>query len=87
MSNKKSKLNTIEEAVDSIKKGEIIIVVDDEDRENEGDFITSAELITAEKVNFMAKHGRGLICAAIPETRCVELELELMIGKQLNTSP
>ncbi len=81
-----SKLNTIEEAIFAIKTGEIIIVVDDEDRENEGDFITSAELITTEKVNFMATHGRGLICAAIPETRCVELDLELMIGKQPNTS-
>ncbi|MCD4791734.1 MAG: bifunctional 3,4-dihydroxy-2-butanone-4-phosphate synthase/GTP cyclohydrolase II [Bacteroidales bacterium] len=81
-----SQLNTIEEAIEAIKNGEIIIVVDDEDRENEGDFITSAELITAEKVNFMAKYGRGLICAAIPETRCVELDLELMIGKQNNTS-
>jgi 3,4-dihydroxy 2-butanone 4-phosphate synthase/GTP cyclohydrolase II len=82
----KDKLNTIEEAIDAIKKGEIIIVVDDEDRENEGDFITSAELITAEKVNFMAKYGRGLICAAIPETKCVELDLDLMVGKQQNTS-
>ena len=57
----KSQLNTIEEAINAIKNGEIIIVVDDEDRENEGDFITSAELITAEKVNFPAKYGRGLI--------------------------
>lgn len=81
-----SQLNTIEEAVEAIKNGEIIIVVDDEDRENEGDFITSAELITAEKVNFMAMYGRGLICAAIPETRCADLDLELMIGKKTNTS-
>jgi 3,4-dihydroxy 2-butanone 4-phosphate synthase/GTP cyclohydrolase II len=81
-----SKLNTVEEAIEAIKNGEIIIVVDDEDRENEGDFITSAELITAEKVNFMAKHGRGLICAAITEARCIELDLELMIGNQNNTS-
>ena len=79
-------LNSIKEAIEAIKNGEIIIVVDDEDRENEGDFITSAELITPEKVNFMAKYGRGLICAAIPETKCVELDLELMIGKQKNTS-
>ena len=86
MYKKKSKLNTIEDAIQAIKNGEIIIVVDDEDRENEGDFITSAELITPEKVNFMAKHGRGLICAAIPEKRCVDLDLELMIGKQNNTS-
>jgi len=84
--NIKSNLNTIPQAIEAIKNGEIIIVVDDEDRENEGDFITSAELITPEKVNFMAKHGRGLICAAIPETRCVDLDLELMIGKQINTS-
>jgi len=81
---KVSKLDTIKEAVDAFRRGEIIIVVDDEDRENEGDFITSAELITTEKVNFMATHGRGLICASIPEQRCAELELELMVGK--NTS-
>lgn len=79
-------LNTIEEAVDAIKNGEIIIVVDDEDRENEGDFITSSELITPEKVNFMATHGKGLICAAIPEKRCAELDLDLMVGKGKNTS-
>ncbi len=78
------KLNTIDEAIEAIRNGELIIVVDDEDRENEGDFITAAELITAEKVNFMAKHGRGLICAPITEKRCDELELELMVGK--NTS-
>ncbi len=77
-------LNTIEEAIDDIRQGKIIIVVDDEDRENEGDFIAAAELITPEIVNFMATHGRGLICAAIPEYRCEELELELMVGK--NTS-
>jgi len=78
------KLNTVEEAVEAVRKGEFVIVVDDEDRENEGDFITSAELITPEKINFMAKHGRGLICAPITEERCEELELELMVGK--NTS-
>ncbi len=78
------KLNTIPEAIEAIKNGKIIIVVDDENRENEGDFITSAELITPEKVNFMAKHGRGLICAAISEKRCNDLDLELMVGK--NTS-
>ncbi len=78
------KLNTIPEAIEAFRNGEIIIVVDDEDRENEGDFITAAELITPEKVNFMATHGRGLICAAIPETRCEVLDLELMVGK--NTS-
>ncbi len=78
------KLNTIDEAIEDIKNGKIIIVVDDEDRENEGDFVTAAELITPEKVNFMATHGRGLICAPIPEKRCEELGLELMVGK--NTS-
>jgi 3,4-dihydroxy 2-butanone 4-phosphate synthase / GTP cyclohydrolase II len=78
------KLNTIEEAIDDIRTGKILIVVDDEDRENEGDFICSAELITPEIVNFMAKHGRGLICAALPEERCEELELDLMVG--INTS-
>jgi 3,4-dihydroxy 2-butanone 4-phosphate synthase/GTP cyclohydrolase II len=83
-SNSDITLNTIEEAIEAIRNGELIIVVDDEDRENEGDFITSAELITTEKVNFMARHGRGLICAPITEERCEELELELMVGK--NTS-
>jgi 3,4-dihydroxy 2-butanone 4-phosphate synthase / GTP cyclohydrolase II len=78
------KLNTIEEAIEDIKSGKILIVVDDEDRENEGDFICSAELITPEIVNFMAKQGRGLICAALPEDRCEELELDLMVGT--NTS-
>lgn len=78
------KLNTIEEGIEAIKNGEIIIAVDDENRENEGDFITSAELITTEKVNFMATQGRGLICASITGKRCEELDLELMVGK--NTS-
>ncbi len=76
-----AKLNTIPEAIEAIKNGEIIIVVDDENRENEGDFITSAELITAEKVNFMTKYGRGLLCTAIPDQRCDELELDLMVGR------
>lgn len=78
------KLNTIEEAIEDIKKGKLLIVVDDEDRENEGDFICAAELITPEIVNFMAKHGRGLICAALPEERCEDLDLHLMVGN--NTS-
>jgi len=78
------KLNSIEEAIEDIRKGKLLIVVDDEDRENEGDFICSAELITPEIVNFMAKHGRGLICAALPEDRCEELELDMMVG--VNTS-
>jgi len=77
-------LNSIEDAIDDIKKGKILIVVDDEDRENEGDFICAAELITPEIVNFMAKHGRGLICVALPEERCEGLELDLMVGN--NTS-
>jgi len=77
-------LNSIEEAVQAIGRGEVIIVVDDQDRENEGDFIAAAELVTPEIVNFMATHGRGLICAPIPEKRCAELELPLMVGK--NTS-
>jgi 3,4-dihydroxy 2-butanone 4-phosphate synthase/GTP cyclohydrolase II len=77
-------LNTIEEAIADIKEGKIIIVVDDEDRENEGDFVASAELITPEIINFMATNGRGLICAAIPESRCKALDLELMVGT--NTS-
>ncbi len=78
------KLNTIEEGIEDIRAGKLLIVVDDEDRENEGDFICSAELITPEIVNFMAKHGRGLICTALPEERCDELELDLMVG--VNTS-
>jgi len=77
----KVKINTIEEAIEEIKNGKVIIVVDDEDRENEGDFICAAESITPEIVNFMATHGRGLICASISEERCEELGLELMVGK------
>lgn len=75
------KLNTIEEAVADIREGKPVIVVDDEDRENEGDFIVAAELITPEMVNFMAMHGRGLICVALPEERCEQLELELMTSR------
>jgi 3,4-dihydroxy 2-butanone 4-phosphate synthase/GTP cyclohydrolase II len=75
------KLNTIEEALEDIKNGKVIIVVDDEDRENEGDFICAAECITPEIVNFMATHGRGLICVPLVEKRCEELDLELMVGK------
>lgn len=77
----KIKIDTIEEAIDEIKHGKVIIVVDDEDRENEGDFICAAESITPEIVNFMATHGRGLICAPLMEDRCEELGLELMVGK------
>ena len=73
--------NTIEEGIEAIKKGEIIIVVDDEDRENEGDFICAAECATPEIINFMATYGRGLICAPLVEERCDELGLEMMVGK------
>jgi 3,4-dihydroxy 2-butanone 4-phosphate synthase / GTP cyclohydrolase II len=75
------KLNTIREAIEEIRAGKVIIVVDDEDRENEGDFIAAAEKITPEIINFMATHGRGLICAPLPETRCDELELNLMVNQ------
>ncbi|WP_422359178.1 bifunctional 3,4-dihydroxy-2-butanone-4-phosphate synthase/GTP cyclohydrolase II [Reichenbachiella sp.] len=74
-------LDPVSEAIEAIKNGEVIIVVDDEDRENEGDFICAAESITPEIVNFMATHGRGLICAPLVEERCDELGLELMVGK------
>lgn len=73
-------LDTIEQAIEEIKNGKVIIVVDDEDRENEGDFICAAECVTPEIVNFMATHGRGLICAPLIEDRCEELGLELMVG-------
>lgn len=76
-----SLLDTIEEAIEEIRNGKIIIVVDDENRENEGDFICAAEAATPEIINFMATHGRGLICAPLVEERCEELGLELMVGK------
>jgi len=72
-------LNTIEEAIEDIQQGKVIIVVDDEDRENEGDFLTAARNVTPEVINFMATHGRGLICAPLVEDRCDELGLELMV--------
>lgn len=78
-------LNTIPEAIEDIKNGKIIIVVDDEDRENEGDFVVAAELITPELINFMSIHGRGLHCVPLPEQRCDELKLHPMVGK--NTDP
>lgn len=74
-------LNTIEEAIEDIRNGKVIIVVDDEDRENEGDFICAAECITPEIVNFMATHGRGLICVPLVEDRCDELGLDMMVGR------
>ncbi len=73
-------LNTIEEAIADIKLGKVVIVVDDEDRENEGDFITAARNATPEVINFMATHGRGLVCAPLTESRCKELDLNLMVG-------
>lgn len=72
-------MDTIESAIEDIKKGKLVIVVDDEDRENEGDFIVAASKVTPEIINFMSKHGRGLICAAIPEDRCDALQLDLMV--------
>jgi 3,4-dihydroxy 2-butanone 4-phosphate synthase/GTP cyclohydrolase II len=74
-------LDKIEEAIEDIKNGKLIIVVDDEDRENEGDFITSAKNVTPEIINFMSKHGRGLICMPVSERRCDELKLDLMVNK------
>jgi len=73
-------LNTIEEAIEDIRQGKVIIVVDDEDRENEGDFLAAAEKITPEMVNFMATHGRGLICTPLTESRCKELGLRAMVS-------
>ena len=78
------KLNTIEEAIADFKEGKFVIVVDDEDRENEGDFIIAAEKITPEKVNFMLTHGRGVLCAPITEERCEELDLNMQVSA--NTS-
>ena len=74
-----SVLDRIEEAIEDIKQGKVIIVVDDENRENEGDFLAAAETVTPEMINFMATHGRGLICAPISEDRCDQLGLELMV--------
>ena len=75
------KFNSIKQAIEDIKHGKIIIVVDDENRENEGDFVAAAEMVTPEMVNFMATHGRGLICVPLIEDRCEQLGLDLMIGK------
>jgi 3,4-dihydroxy 2-butanone 4-phosphate synthase/GTP cyclohydrolase II len=80
----KIKLDTIEEAIEEIRKGNFIIVVDDEDRENEGDFIIAAECVTPEKINFMETHGRGLVCAPLTIERCEELDLPMMVSN--NTS-
>jgi 3,4-dihydroxy 2-butanone 4-phosphate synthase/GTP cyclohydrolase II len=79
MAENEIKLDTIEEAITDIKDGKIVIVVDDEDRENEGDFLAAASCVTPEMINFMATHGRGLICTPLIESRCEELGLELMV--------
>jgi 3,4-dihydroxy 2-butanone 4-phosphate synthase/GTP cyclohydrolase II len=80
-----SKLNTIDEAIADIKNGKVVIVVDDEDRENEGDFVAAAEMVTPQMINFMAKEGRGLICTPMIESRCNELGLKPMVTN--NTDP
>ena len=80
-----TQLNTIQEAIEDIKNGKVIIVVDDEDRENEGDFVAAAQAVTPEMINFMATYGRGLICTPITEERCEELKLEMMVTS--NTDP
>ena len=79
------KFDSIESAIEDIKEGKVVIVVDDEDRENEGDFLTAARNMTLELVNFMAKEGRGLICVPLTEERCDELDLDLMVGKNTAT--
>jgi len=81
----KRRLDTIEESIEEIKEGKLVIVVDDEDRENEGDFVGSAEMATTEIINFMVTHGRGLVCAPITEKRALELKLDMMVGR--NTDP
>jgi len=78
-------LNTIEEAIEDIRNGKVIIVVDDENRENEGDFVAAADKVTPQMINFMATHGRGLICAPLTESRCNELQLNMMVRN--NTDP
>ena len=83
--NKNTQLNNIAEAIEDVRNGKVIIVVDDENRENEGDFLAAAEKATPEMINFMATHGRGLICAPLTEKRCKELELGMMVHN--NTDP
>ena len=85
MTEGKIKLDSIQEAIDDVRAGKVIIVVDDEDRENEGDFLAAADKVTPEMINFMAKHGRGLICSPLTEGRCKELNLTSMVGN--NTDP
>jgi len=83
--NTRTSLNSIEDAIEDIKQGKVIIVVDDENRENEGDFLAAAEKVTPEMINFMATHGRGLICAPLTEHRCEDLDLNMMVRN--NTDP
>lgn len=85
MTEEKIRLDTIEEAIEAIKRGEVILVVDDEDRENEGDMICASEKITPEIVNFMTKEARGLICQSLMEDRCLEMGLDMMVGKNTAT--
>jgi 3,4-dihydroxy 2-butanone 4-phosphate synthase/GTP cyclohydrolase II len=85
MSENLTTLDPIESAIESIREGKVIIVVDDEDRENEGDFVCAAEKVTPEIINFMATHGKGLICVPLTEDRCKDLDLDLMVGR--NTDP
>jgi len=82
---KEFQLDSIESAIEDIRNGKMIIVVDDEDRENEGDFLAAAESVTPEMINFMAREGRGLICVPLTEERCAELDLNLMVGKNTAT--
>lgn len=85
LENSMIRLNTIEEAIEDIRKGKVIIVVDDSDRENEGDFVAAAEKVTPQMINFMATHGRGLICTPLTESRCKDLNLHMMVAN--NTDP
>ena len=78
-------VSTIEEAIEDIRSGKMIILVDDEDRENEGDFLTAAKNVTPDMINFMAREGRGLICVPLVQEKCEELGLELMVGKNTAT--
>ena len=80
MTTKLRKLNTVEEVIEDFRQGKVVIVVDDEDRENEGDFIVAAEKITPEIVNFMLHNGRGVLCTPLSEDRCRELDLDIMVG-------
>src|SRR5436189_5633206 len=85
MSSTEAPFATIEEAIEDIRRGRMVVVVDDEDRENEGDLTIAAQFVTPDAINFMAKHGRGLICLALTPDRCEELGLDLMAAK--NESP